>query len=181
MRRVMIIGQPGSGKSTLARRMGAITKLPVIHIDHIHWKPGWVERPGPEKDRLCAEVHARDAWIFEGGHSATWPERLSRADTLIWLDLSLRRRAVRVAARTLRHWGRVRPDLPAGCPEQFSVEFYSFIWRTRHSARARMAALYETTPPGTAKHRLSSPAAVRRYLEDLSRAAASGNLGIPHR
>ena len=89
MRRIMIIGQPGSGKSTFARELGAITHLPVFHIDHIHWQSGWVERPGPEKDRLCADVHAQDKWIFEGGHSTTWPERLDRADTLIWLDLPL--------------------------------------------------------------------------------------------
>lgn len=42
MQRVMIIGQPGSGKSTLAREMGKHTGLPVVHIDTIHWQPGWV-------------------------------------------------------------------------------------------------------------------------------------------
>lgn len=47
MQRVMIIGQPASGKSTLARQMGDLTGLPVFHIDHIHWKPEWVARPGP--------------------------------------------------------------------------------------------------------------------------------------
>ncbi|MGB3409246.1 MAG: AAA family ATPase, partial [Jannaschia sp.] len=73
MRRVMIIGQPGSGKSTFARAMGELTFLPVHHIDRIHWKPGWIERSRAEKTRLCEEVHSQDAWIFEGGHSATWP------------------------------------------------------------------------------------------------------------
>lgn len=67
MRRVMIIGQPGAGKSTLARQIGALTGLPVVHIDHIHWTSGWVERPREEKTRLCGEVHARKSWIFEGG------------------------------------------------------------------------------------------------------------------
>lgn len=42
MRRVMIVGHPGSGKSTLARAMGERTGLPVVHIDQIHWRPGWV-------------------------------------------------------------------------------------------------------------------------------------------
>ncbi len=83
----MIIGQPGSGKSTLARRLGQALNLPVVHIDHIHWKSGWIDRQGPEKDRLCSEVHAREQWIFEGGRSNTWGERLERADTLVWLDV----------------------------------------------------------------------------------------------
>jgi len=44
MQRVMIVGGPGSDKSTLAVMMGAITTLPVYHMDHIHWKPHWIER-----------------------------------------------------------------------------------------------------------------------------------------
>lgn len=74
MKRVMIIGQPGVGKSTFARRLGKSTSLPVVHIDKIHWKSGREERTQREKSRLCAEVHARDLWIFEGGHSTIWAE-----------------------------------------------------------------------------------------------------------
>ena len=114
MRRVMIVGQPGSGKSTFARQLGAATGLPVVHIDRIHWQPGWVERSRDEKDRLTRAVHARETWIFEGGHSRTWPERLARADTLIWLDVPLPRRLWRVLRRAVtglrphaaRHAGR---------------------------------------------------------------------------
>ncbi|WP_349775075.1 AAA family ATPase [Frigidibacter sp. SD6-1] len=53
MQRIMIIGQPGAGKSTLAAALGQRTGLPVIHIDHIHWQPGWIERSSDEKTRLC--------------------------------------------------------------------------------------------------------------------------------
>ena len=49
MQRVMIVGQPGSGKSTLARRLGQLTGIPVVHIDTIHWQPGWVERSAAER------------------------------------------------------------------------------------------------------------------------------------
>ncbi len=181
MRRVMIIGQPGSGKSTLARVMGGITHLPVVHIDHIHWKEGWVERSGLEKDALCAQVHAREMWIFEGGRSTTWPERLDRADTLIWLDFSLARRLPRVLLRTVRYWGRNRPDLPEGCPDRFSLAFLRWIWDTRRSARERMLALYESAPPEKSKYRLKNPGEVERFLSGLRRAASSGNLGISHR
>lgn len=181
MQRVMIIGQPGSGKSTLARRMGEITKLPVIYIDHIHWTSGWIERTGPEKDALIAQVHARTEWIFEGGRSSTWEARLARADTLIWLDLPLRTRLPRVLWRTVRYFGRTRPDLPEGCPEQFSWEFIHFIWRTRHSSRQRARALFDTAPADKTTHHFTTARAVNAYLAALQEAVSRGNLGRPHR
>lgn len=143
MRRVMIVGQPGSGKSALARALGARTGLPVVHIDHIHWQPGWAERPREEKTRLCREVEAGETWIFEGGHSATWATRLARADLLVWLDRPVGLRLWRVMVRCLRHLGRTRPDLSEGCPETLRTmpEFLRFIWRTRNTARARLARL----------------------------------------
>lgn len=167
MQRVMIIGQPGSGKSTLARAMGDITNLPVVHMDMIHWQSGWVERPRPQKDVLCAEVHARDKWIFEGGHSATWPERLNRCDTLIWLDFQLGIRARRVFWRTMRSWGQSRPDLPPDCPEQVSFEFYQWIWNTRHSAKSMMLRLYQSAPASKTTLRLCNPHDVTQFLGAL--------------
>lgn len=181
MRRVMIIGQPGSGKSTLARELGAITHLPVFHIDRIHWMPGWRERPRAEKTRLCEALHARVDWIFEGGHSATWPGRLARADTLIWLNVTVATRLGRVVLRSLRWWGRTRPDLPPDCPDGINAAFLGYIWRTRRTGRDPCARLFARAGPDVAAHRLRSPREVRAYLAALRRAAAVGNLGIPHR
>ena len=181
MQRVMIIGQPGSGKSTLARRLGEITFLPVIHIDHIHWKSGWVERDPAEKTQMTLDVIKDPAWIFEGGHSKTYDARLARADTLIWLDLSVGLRLRRVLTRTVRFYGQTRPDLPDGCPEQFSIEFLSFIWRTRHTSRARMQALYDSAPSDKTTYHFTRPPEVNTFLSDLRAALAVGNLGIPHR
>ncbi|PJF09431.1 AAA family ATPase [Pseudorhodobacter sp. MZDSW-24AT] len=172
MQRIMIVGQPGSGKSTLARMLGARTGLPVVHIDHIHWMPGWVERPRDEKTRLCHVVEAGEAWIFEGGHSATWNTRLDRAQMLIWLDVPVGRRLMRVLGRSLRWHGRNRPDLPPDCPEGFHREtlpFWRFIWRTRHSARAGLQRLWDRVPDGKARVRLQSPAEVARFVDGFAR------------
>lgn len=167
VKRIMIVGQAGSGKSTLARTLGSILNLPVVHIDLIHWKSGWVERSGSEKDILCAQVHAQDEWIFEGGRSPTWPERLDRADVLIWLDLSLALRGWRVFWRTMNHRGTNRPDLPEGCPERFTWQFTKWIWDTRHTQQDKMQQLYDEAPMGKQKYRLTSRGEVSAFIDQL--------------
>jgi len=144
----MIIGQPGAGKSTLARQLGQVTGIPVIHIDKIHWQPNWQERSPEEKTRLCLAAEAQEHWIFEGGHSATWANRVARADLLIWLDRGPALRFWRALTRTLKGRGHTRPDLPENCPERLSnlPEFFRFMWTTRHSARSKMQQLAANAP-----------------------------------
>lgn len=172
----MIIGQPGSGKSTLARAMGEVLQRPVFHMDHIHWMDGWQERPVEEKRAMVAEVHALDSWIFEGGMSATWPERLARADTLIWLDLPLARRSWRIGKRWLHYRGRPRPDLPAGCPEKIDAEWVGYVWRTRATGRAKCAALHAQAREDQKLFHLRSQRAINGFLHGLRYAVRQGTL-----
>ena len=164
----MIIGGPASGKSTLARAMGARLGLPVFHMDHIHWRPGWIERSPGNKMALVKQVVAQEAWVFEGGHSASNHLRLARADLLIWLDLPTGLRVFRVIRRCWRDSGRVRADMQADCPEQLSMlpEFLRFIWTTRHSSRARMRALHEGAR--LPKKHFRSTREINAYLETLT-------------
>lgn len=179
MKRVMIVGGPGSGKSTLARLLGEKTGLPVFHIDQIHWKPGWNERARHEKDALVHRVHIKDAWIFEGGHSSTYPERVARADTMIWLDLSVWLRFRRVIWRMIHDYGRTRPDMAQNCPERLGWEFVlflDFIWRTRKTARLPMLEIETAAPRHLTIHHLKSPDEVAAFIDCLGsqdQAAAS--------
>jgi adenylate kinase family enzyme len=179
MQRFMIIGQPGSGKSTLARAIGDRTGLPVVHVDLIHWKSGWVERDKDEKVRLALEAEAHPKWVFEGGLSKTWENRLARADTLIWIDLPLRLRAWRVLKRTIRYYGRTRPDLPDGCPEQISLEFWKWIWDTRRTGRGYATRIFADPPAHVTLHHLQSRAAVAAYLKTLDAAPSMGHPTSP--
>lgn len=173
MQRVMIIGQPGSGKSTFAQLLGMRTGLPVVHIDRIHWQDGWVERTRAEKTALCLEVHDREAWIFEGSHASTWPQRLERADTVIWLDFPLLRRTLRVVWRTLRHYGQSRPDMPEGCPERFSLEFCLWIWSTRKSGREKIKTFLKPISSEKSVVVLRSLKDVQTYLDHVEVQAQS--------
>lgn len=168
MKRVMIVGQPGAGKSTIARQIGQRTGLPVVHIDKIHWMPGWVERPYEEKTRMCLEVHAQEKWVFEGGHSVTWADRFARCDTLVWIDVGVWQRMYRVLRRCYRDHGKVRVDMQDDCPEQFSWEFYQFIWKTRNSSRARIKRLFEKAPESKTCVHLRNQRDISDFLQSLS-------------
>lgn len=163
MKRVAVLGGPGSGKSTIAIALGQKTGLPVYHMDQIHWCSGWVPRETEDKDRMTCEVHARERWIFEGGHSRTMPERLARADTVFWLDLPVGLRYWRVFKRWLTYRGDTRPDLPAGCPERLDWEFLSYIWTSRVRTRARIERLLAEQRHLQVYH-LTRPAAVAQCL-----------------
>ena len=166
MQRIMIVGQPGSGKSTLAQALGECTGLPVIHVDKIHWQPGWVERSKAEKTRLCQEAEQQSHWIFEGGHSATWHSRVARADMLVWLDRPVALRLWRVLRRAVTGLGRTRPDMADGCPERLSSlpEFIGYIWSTRNSANAKIARLAAAAPSGCTITHLRTDRDVANFL-----------------
>lgn len=168
MKRVMIVGQPGSGKSTLARLIGEKTGLPVVHMDAaVHWKPGWVERTRPEKNELALGIERREEWVFEGNLSSTYDHRLTRCDTLIVMVFPLALRVWRVVKRTIRDYGRNRPDLPENCPERFDREFYDYIWVTRKTGVDRIMALVDKADADTQVHILRSRREVDYFLANL--------------
>ncbi len=170
VKRVMIVGGPGSGKSTLARALGQRLGLPVFHMDQIHWQENWVARRMTEKLQMARAVEEQETWVFEGGMSVTYGNRMRRADLLVWLDLPVALRLWRVTKRLFRHLGKTRPDLPDGCVERLHPEtlaFYRYIWTSRHRARRKIADLIETAPEDLAVVHLQSPQEVRAWLRGL--------------
>ena len=88
MERIVIIGCGGAGKSTLARQLGEKLRIPVVHLDKLFWRPGWVQVPKEEFDALLRAELAKEKWIMDGNFDRTIPERLARCDTVIYLDFS---------------------------------------------------------------------------------------------
>jgi adenylate kinase family enzyme len=154
VQRVLVLGSSGAGKSTFARKLGAITALPVVHIDQLFWEPGWV--PASRSvylDRL-ANALARDRWIIEGNNPSTLDLRVPRADRIILLERSRLVCLTRIGKRIATSYGKVRPDMAPGCPEKFDWEFLKYVWNypskhwretlaaiDRHAALERAATL----------------------------------------
>lgn len=167
MQRVMICGGPGSGKSWLAREIGARLNRPAVHLDAEHFLPGWEMRDKPTVNANLRRLYQTNFWVIDGNWSETFPDRLARADTLIWLDVPIAVRLVRITRRMLRSFGQTRPDLAPGCTETLrgNFELMRYAVRTRRRSAAKYGALYRDPPAHLHIVRLTGTAEVARFLE----------------
>jgi adenylate kinase family enzyme len=140
MERVLIIGSPGAGKSTLAAQLARRTGLPLIHLDQEYWRAGWIETPEDEWLAKVEALTARPRWIMDGNYGGSLPLRLTCADTVVYLQLPPWRCVARIVRRIIGSWGRVRPDMAEGCPEQLNWEFLIYTARFRRDRRASVEA-----------------------------------------
>ncbi len=168
MRRVSIIGCSGSGKSRLAVELGPVLGLPVIHMDAVHWHPGWQRPPTEEWRRRHGELLGPEAWILDGNYGGTMEERISASDTVILLAPSRATCLFRVFKRSLRRWGPRRRDLAPGCPERLpTLEFLRWIWRYNSIHLPRILRRLEQVRGEKKVVILRSDAEVRDFLDSL--------------
>ena len=166
MERVIIIGCGGAGKSTLARKMGEKTGLPVVHLDKLFWKPGWVESAKAEIDEIIRREMEQPRWIMDGNYNRTLAQRIACCDTVIYLDFSRIACLLGVIKRVLTTYGTVRPDMGAGCPERFDLEFLKWVWNYNRDRRENnYRLLNEATHAQTVV--LKNRRAVRKFLDTL--------------
>lgn len=168
MNRIAIVGCSGGGKSTLARALAAKLGLPIIHLDVIYWRPGWVEGDIEVTRAQVEQAVMADHWICEGNFISASAVRFQRADTIVWVDqprLTCLRRAI---GRGITGFGRDRPDLAPGCPEKIDFAFYGYIWNWDRLTRPRVEAAIEAFARDTPLVRLRSDREVTAWLASLS-------------
>ena len=122
MKKIVIIGSSGSGKSTFAQKLGRILGIKVFHLDRHFWKPGWKEHS--MEDRIQIEygfMNGRAQWIIEGSYLSSSDNRLSTADTIIFLDMPPYLCLIGVIMRHIKYQGYERSDLPKGCTDRISL------------------------------------------------------------
>ena len=147
MKRIMVWGtNSGSGKSTFARRLGERLGIEPVHLDSIAWKPGWVVAPDGEIQAKISDVLLRERWIIEGSYSRhLFHERLRLADTVVFFDVNRFVCFFNAVKRRFQYRNQTRPDMGAGCPEKFDLEFaWWILWlapRGRKRKRAIVAGL----------------------------------------
>lgn len=140
MKRIMVIGvSPGVGKSTFAGGLGKALNIPVVHLDSLFWKPGWVESTNEEFREAQRKVVQQERWVIDGNYSNSYDVREPLADTVIYLELPLRVCLFRVLKRYWKNRGTTRPDLGEGCTEKLDLEFLKFIATTYKRRKRQMA------------------------------------------
>ena len=167
MQRILIVGNSGGGKSTLALRLGETLGLPVVHLDVLFWKPGWVERDDDEFRARVAEALAAPSWIMDGNFGGTWDLRMPAADIIVWIDQPQLVCLFRAISRVVTYRNGGRSDLAEGCPEKFDPAFYRFIWTYNAKVRPRLEAALATHGANARIVRLRSDATIEAFVAGL--------------
>lgn len=163
--KTMICGYSGAGKSTLGDLLAQMDHASCLHLDAIHFLPGWAERPYDESRDMVRAVLEQDSWVIDGNYfDLCWQERAEQADRILFLNFPRMICLWRAYRRYLQNRGRTRSDMAAGCIEKFDSAFFRWVlWEGR--ARRRRARLWNLVNGYSSKTIvLSSPRAVKRFL-----------------
>lgn len=148
--KIAVIGYSGSGKSTLAAALGDKYSIDVLHLDCVHFLPGWEIRPKEEKeDAVLAFLDSHDGWVIDGNYTKLFFERrMKEADMIVFLNFNRFDCFFRAYGRYRRYRGMSRRSMADGCDEKFDLEFAKWILRKGRTkaARSRYADLAKRYP-----------------------------------
>ena len=156
MKRVIVVGPGAAGKSTLAARLGEITRLPVIELDKLFWRPGLAPTPQAEWAAIQRQLAAQESWIMDGdlGPYDVLSIRLHAADAIVFLDFSPFRCAWRAIRRS---------------PER--ADFWKWLLLYRRRSRPALRQAIAAHAGDAAVYVLPTPRAVRRFIANIAPSA----------
>ncbi len=172
--RISVVGTTGAGKTTLARRLAQATGAPHVELDACYWDRDW--KPAPREvflERLRAGLSG-PRWVVDGHCGSERYEVWSRADAVVWLDLSLGVILAQLLRRTVsRAWHST--ELWHGNRESWRHSFLSresvLLWALQTHAR-RCASIPALLARPEYAHlrvvRLRTPAAVERFTSRIA-------------
>lgn len=141
MKRIAVTGPVGAGKSRLARKLGDALAIPVLHVDAVFWKPGWVPTPREDFEAMQRRELAADSWIVDAQFDDVIPDWLHAADTVVFIDASPLRCLWRVGKRRLNRHASV--GTPGGEPAALHRSLLKFArnqWQYRRTVRGELLA-----------------------------------------
>jgi len=153
MKRVVVVGPGSAGKSTLAARLGEITRLPVIELDELFWRPGLAPTPQEEWAVIQRRLVAQESWIMDGdlGPYDVIDVRLHAAYAIVFLDFSPFRCAWRAIRRS---------------PER--ADFWKWLLLYRRRSRPVLRQAVAAHADDAELYVLPTPRAVRRFTAKIA-------------
>jgi len=147
------VGPGAAGKSTLAARLGEITRLPVIELDKLFWRPGLAPTPREEWAAIQRQLAAQESWIMDGdlGPYDVLSIRLQAADAIVFLDFSPFRCAWRAIRRS---------------PER--ADFWKWLLLYRRRSRPVLRQAIAAHAGDAAVYVLPTPRAARRFVANIA-------------
>ncbi len=131
-----IIGYSGSGKSTLAQHIGERSGAKILHLDCVHWLPGWVERSTEEELPIVdAFMDSNTSWVIDGNYSGSrFERRMEEADQILFLDFNRFTCLCRAMKRFCKYRGKTRASIGEGCEEKMDR---GFLWWILYAGRTK--------------------------------------------
>jgi adenylate kinase family enzyme len=170
VQRITLLGPAGAGKSWLGRQLAELLDVPVIHLDRLYWKPGWVATPDAEWQEIQLRELERESWIADGIQEGMNDYKLwlDAADAIVFMDVSPLTSIWRVTKR--RFDSADGPEMPADCePAPFYrafPRFLNFLWAYRRVVRPEVLA-------DLARREQEQQVAILRSEKDVQRFLAS--------
>mgnify|MGYP001413433817 CR=1 FL=1 len=160
-----MVGGSGSGKSTLATHLAARLGVRAVHLDDLHFLPGWVERPDEEMLADLEPLLAGETFVVDGNYGRIRRRFMERVELAVWLDVPLPLAFARLLRRSARRL-LLREPCCNGNVEGWRQTFASresILWWCLTTHRRRRREL-EQELAGRPHVRLRSPADVRAWL-----------------
>lgn len=100
-------------------------------------------------------------------YGSTLDVRLEHSDTIILLDINRYVCLFRVIWRSVKSYGKTRPDMAEGCKEQFDVGFWRWVLDYPLGRKPTILALLQALPKDKSVVILSSKSDVKKFLTSL--------------
>ena len=165
MKKVLVLGCSGSGKSTFSVQLGELTGLPVIHLDALYWKAGWVSATEEEWDHIIDNLVELDTYIMDGNYARTLNKRLIDADTVYFFDYPRLLCIYRALKRRIIYHGKTRHDMAEGYNEKIDFEFLKWIRNFNNRNRKKIIETLDKVKDSKQVHIFTSPKQVKQYLK----------------
>jgi adenylate kinase family enzyme len=164
MKRILVIGSCGAGKSTFAKKLSTKLNLPLVQLDRLFWKPGWIEQEDLVFTELLQTELERDRWIIDGNYVNKLPLRLEYADTVILLDLN----RWTCTWRVLKRWLFREGYQAIGCPQKVDLPFLKFVlWEYPQHHRSKALELKDRYSHSVNWIVLHNSSEVDRWISEL--------------